>query len=199
VCGDCNTGADADLFGVLREYSWHGHKLSSVYEHPDTHQTLPVSHATFLVPGHHYAIDHMLYDAERLRLKCALDAFSKEEMDEHVHPHGDDCGFPSAFCPSDHIPIGAMFELLPQTATITTKQCSAASALTIVPEERKAELIAQWQSLQSRRPVQTKGKPTSEQIMERKEHANTVKAWKEAAKDKPAELEFVKQLIKRHN
>ena len=197
VCGDWNTGADAQLFQVLREYSWHGHVLSSVYEHPDTHQTLPVSHATFLVPGHHYSIDHMLYDPERLRLKCALNAFSKEEMDEHVHKNGDNCGFPSAFCPSDHIPIGAMFELLPQTA-VTIKQCSVVSIPIQVSEERKAELIAQWESLQAQRPTQTKGKPTPEEIAERRVYANAIKVWKQTVEDNPTEKEFVNQLIKEH-
>lgn len=70
VCGD---------FRVLRDYRWHGHALSSVYQHPDTHQTLPVSRATFMVPGHHYVIDHILYNQDSLRLKVALDPFSKEE------------------------------------------------------------------------------------------------------------------------
>lgn len=192
VCGDCNTGADAQLFRVLREHQWHGHSLSSVYEHPSTHRTLPVSVATFMVPGHHYVIDHMLYDQDTLRLKCALDAFSKEEMEEHVHAKGDQCGFPSAFCPSDHIPIGAVFELLPQAATLPQRQQQTA----MISEERKSELVAQWASLQAQRPPHRKGKPTPEELVERKAYASAVKAWKETVQGNTRELDFVVQLIK---
>ena len=190
VCGDCNTGADAQLFRVLRDYQWHGHALSSVYEHPHTHKTLPVSFATFAVPGHHYVIDHMLYDQDTLRLRCALDAFSEEEMEEHVHPKGNECGFPSPLCPSDHIPIGAMFELLPETKRPVTQPA------VVVSEERKGQLTAQWESLQLSRPAHTKGQPTPQQIQERRAYAAAVRAWKATVEDNKAELEFVTQLIK---
>lgn len=43
VCGDCNTGADSQLFHVLRAHCWHGHTMSSVYEHPSTAETFPVN------------------------------------------------------------------------------------------------------------------------------------------------------------
>ena len=135
ICGDCNTGADASLFRAIRDYQWHGHSLSSVYEHPDTHATLPVSGATFMVPHHHFVIDHMLYEQDTLKLKCALNASSQEEVDDHVQ--GLESGFPSAFCPSDHIPVRAMFEVL------SYSRQSEPETVTTVSEERKAELTAE--------------------------------------------------------
>ncbi|CAB9511176.1 angel homolog 2 [Seminavis robusta] len=190
VCGDCNTGADAELFRVLREHEWHGHNFSSVYEHPSTHKTLPVSVATFICPGAHYVIDHMLYAQDCLRLRCALDAFSPEEMDEHVHAKGDDCGFPSAFCPSDHVPIGAIFEILPQ-------QHKKSKAVAALSPEREEELGRQWDALCSERPPHTKGKPSPEELAARKKFAALVKAWKETLKDNPLETEFVAKLTKK--
>ena len=176
VCGDCNTGVDAQIFHVLREYQWHGHSLSSVYEHPNTHTTLPVSVATFMVPNHHYVIDHMLYDQDTLRLKCALDAFTHEEKQEHIYATGDECGFPSKFCPSDHIPIGAIFELLP---------------LKPISKERQEELKAEWETIQSQCPLQFKGKPTPEQIGQQRSYKATVNSWKESFKNNAVEYEYV--------
>lgn len=191
LCGDCNTGADSQLFRVLREYQLHGHALSAVYEHPDTHKTLPVSVATFMVPGHHYVIDHMLYDQDTLRLWCALNAFSEEEMVEHVHSKGLDSGFPSAFLPSDHVPIGAMFELLAQpTAGAEETKPETLS------DERKSELTAQWEKLTSQKPANTKGKPTPAQIEERRAYASALKLWKEAFQHNSLESDFVNRLIK---
>merc|ERR1712224_429151 len=108
VCGDFNTGADSGLFRALRTEKWHGHDLSSVYEHPSTADTLPANRATYAIPGHHYMVDHILYSHDNATLSAALSAFTPSEIDEHLG-EGLEKGFPTEFCPSDHLPIGAVF------------------------------------------------------------------------------------------
>jgi hypothetical protein len=149
ACGNFNTGADSRLFSVLRDFLWHGHVLSSVYEHPSTARTLPVNHATFMVPGHYYVIDHMLYSHETLSLSCALSAFSQEEQQELLRK-GEDFGFPNAACPSDHIPVGALFKITPaEPKRPPPATTSAPESQRPLSEECKAELIAGWRTLQA--------------------------------------------------
>ena len=191
IGGDFNTGKSSNLLHALRDHEWHGHSLSSVYEHPDTYETFPVRHATFMVPGHHYCIDHILYGHDDVKLECALDAFREEEREEQVRSKGTDAGFPSELCPSDHIPIGAMFELLPQKAAEETVVNDEMAIL----EERQQKLLMEWRSLKAQQPTKITGKPTPEQIAERKAHAALVKEWKATLQDETENV-FATNLVK---
>jgi hypothetical protein len=194
VCGDCNTGADAALFQVLRTYKWHGHGLASVYEHPVAAKTLPVCRGTFMVPNHHYVIDHLVYSHEFLRLRRVLNAFSLEEREQHVGP-GFDKGFPNCFCPSDHIPIGAMFDII--KSPVDQVNCSKLKQPAVLDPMRRTELEEEWKDLLSKKPHHSKGKPSPEEIERRRVYAHSLKEWKENVKDNPAEYAFVCDLIKK--
>ena len=106
-------------------------------------------------------------------------------MEEEVYSKGIECGFPTAFCPSDHVPIGAIFEILPQTQQA------------LLSPERERVLTRQWDTLRSQRPPKTRGKPGPEELAASQNFAANVKAWKEAMKDDALEFEFVTKLIKK--
>mmetsp|Transcript_36690 Transcript_36690/g.88991 ORF Transcript_36690/g.88991 Transcript_36690/m.88991 type:complete len:438 (+) Transcript_36690:1442-2755(+) len=191
LAGDFNTGSDNAILKVLRDQEWHGHAMSSVYEHPSTRKTLPVCHATYMQPGAHYSIDHILYSHSSLRMKCVLDALNTQEIQEHVLEHGMASGFPTMFCPSDHIPIGVILEF---TAT-NQNNGDERMPLKELTEARKEELRAQWKELQAQKPTFTKGKPPPEEIEKRRMYASAVKAWKASVpKENVQEIDFIKQL-----
>eukprot|EP00339_Tiarina_fusa_P000100 CAMPEP_0117002588 /NCGR_PEP_ID=MMETSP0472-20121206/4206_1 /TAXON_ID=693140 ORGANISM="Tiarina fusus, Strain LIS" /NCGR_SAMPLE_ID=MMETSP0472 /ASSEMBLY_ACC=CAM_ASM_000603 /LENGTH=440 /DNA_ID=CAMNT_0004702983 /DNA_START=54 /DNA_END=1373 /DNA_ORIENTATION=+ len=192
VCGDCNTGADSSLFHVLRTHRWHGHDFASVYEHPATSETLPVNRATFAVPRHHYVIDHMLYSHDSTTLNAVLNALTRDEIDEHLGS-GFDKGFPNEFCPSDHLPIGAVFDV---RGTNDEADDTTASSRPPLGEGRRKELECQWQVLQAEKPPHRKGLPTPEEIEARREYSRKVKAWKSGFEGNVAETEFAEALIK---
>ena len=223
VCGDFNTGADSFLFHSLRgqESSWHGGpSLASVYEHADTAQTLPVNRATYAEPHHHYVIDHVLYSHNSLQLDCALNALTPHEIAKHLGPRGTiDQGFPTAFLPSDHIPVGAMFswsdrvelDCTPASESIqddhqVSSESRASSNTTALFEEgrpvssdRLAELQSEWDQLQSEKPRRVRGKPSPDQIAERRAYASTVKAWWHRVVQESThrgEVDFVHHLLK---
>lgn len=206
LCGDFNTGADSPLLCSIRDNCWKRYypTFNSVYEHPNTLGTLPVSFATYIVPGHHYSVDHMLYVPTKLRLRCVFNALSEKEKQNNIYKYGRKCGFPSKFCPSDHIPIGSVFELIPSDEyneqTSSSSSSTASTLKTMLSEERKLELIEQWKSLRQMKPprVQVKGKPSEEEIVERKSYASSIKTWKRsiAENNTEEELEFISKLIK---
>ena len=124
---------------------WHGHDLCSVYEHPSALGALPVA-TTFCLPNHHCAIDHVLYTHDTATLRAVLDPLTQSERNEQLgkttasggndsngngsngngstddDDNGNDLerGFPNKFCPSDHLPIGALFTLRHQPAAAAT-------------------------------------------------------------------------------
>jgi len=117
-----------------RSRCWHGHDLCSVYEHPSAlaAHALPVA-TTFLPPHHRCAIDHVLYSHGTATLEAVLDPLTPSERTEQLPggaagatSNGDDGnddddlekGFPNAFCPSDHLPIGAVFKLRHQPPAV---------------------------------------------------------------------------------
>merc|ERR1712232_188116 len=112
VCGDFNAGTKSPLLQTLKTEPWHGHDLCSSYDHPAAAKTLPASRATYVVPHVHYVIDHLLYSHKTTTLQAVLDPLTPSEIDEHLGG-GEYCcsekGFPSEFCPSDHLPVGAVF------------------------------------------------------------------------------------------
>uniref|UniRef100_A0A7S4HQH1 Endonuclease/exonuclease/phosphatase domain-containing protein n=1 Tax=Odontella aurita TaxID=265563 RepID=A0A7S4HQH1_9STRA len=176
VSGDCNTGADSPLFAVLREHQWYGHDLASVYEHPSAEMTTPSARGTFAVPGHHYFIDQIWYSHESMRLDCLLDPLTKEEQDLCLGT-GMEGGLPNRVCPSDHIPIGAIFTLSKPMDT-TAKQAGIASAQMRLPSpEIRSTIEEKFSELNAQAPGKVKGKPTPEQIVEMKAHAALLKGW----------------------
>jgi hypothetical protein len=193
VCGDCNTAADSSLFLVLRTHQWNGHDFASVYKHPATSQTLPVNRATFAVPNHHYVIDHMLYSHDSASLNVVLNAFTQDEIEEHLRSSGFAKGFPNEFCPSNHLPIGAIFDVF------GTKERAVGEERAVTPpleEERRKELECQWGLLRAEKPPHRKGKPSPEEIESRREYARKVKAWKSTFEDNAVETKFAEALIK---
>mmetsp|Transcript_5259 Transcript_5259/g.11114 ORF Transcript_5259/g.11114 Transcript_5259/m.11114 type:complete len:455 (-) Transcript_5259:419-1783(-) len=199
LCGDFNTGADAALFHALRTHQWHGHSLASVYEHVSTSDTLPVNRATFAVPGHHYLIDHLLYSHAMLKPRFVLNALTPSEIDEYLGPSGSDRGFPNGLCPSDHLPIGCVFEMQHQeSATVSllngeTKDSEA----TTLSETRSQEIRYQWQNLLAQKPYHGRGKPSPEELAKRKEYAEKVKLWKAGFEQNDAEVAFVAKITKK--
>ena len=148
-----------------------------------------------MVPGHHYVIDHMCYDHESMRLRFVLDAFDADERADHVDTEGLTSGFPNVLCPSDHIPIGAMFEVFPHPNRYRSEGSEPSSTVNL-SEEQKSKLRHEWEELQNQKPPHKNGKPSPEEIAERKAHAISVKAWKEDYRSNSAAFEFVTSLIK---
>ena len=193
VCGDFNTGADASLFYAIRHGTWHGHNLASVYEHPQTSETLPVNRGSFFMPQNHYVIDHILYSHSTATPRLVLNAFSPEEINQHLG-NGLDRGFPDGLCPSDHIPVGAVFELTAATESSTSDTRRRSASLSIARQE---EIQQQWQELRATKPIQPKRKPTSEEIVLLKDHADRVKAWRKSFESTTEEeRDFVAHLVK---
>ena len=189
--GDFNTGNDSQLFAVLRHYAWHGHAWAHAFEHPATVTSLPVCRETFCVPGHHYKIDHLLYTHEYLRLRGVLSAFDEAEMAEHMPAGTREWGLPNLICPSDHVPIGAIFDLLDdKDLSVIVKP-----ELPTLDEATQKRLREEWTQLVSKRPTTCKGKPSPDELVQRQDHAQRVKAWKNA-QGTQLEQEFCQNLIK---
>jgi len=184
VSGDCNTGGDSALFTIVRNYQWHGHDLASAYEHPCAENSMPTSHGTFCEPGHNYIIDHLWYSHDLLQLEHILDPLTKTERDIVSRE-----GLPNETCPSDHIPIGAVFTVVDQPV-----QESKSSDLPKELSEEQREAIANaYRELMVSAPASVKGKPSPELLLSLKQHSTAMKAWIESYKD-PAERDFAKAL-----
>mmetsp|Transcript_1362 Transcript_1362/g.3503 ORF Transcript_1362/g.3503 Transcript_1362/m.3503 type:complete len:480 (+) Transcript_1362:200-1639(+) len=139
LCGDFNTSADNSLLRVLRTETWHGHGFASVYEHPATADTLPVLRdTTCAIPHQRYAIDQLLYAHSTTILSEVLDPLTSSEAEEHLEEKAK--GFPSAFCPSDHLPIGAVF-------VVPEQPFSESSSVPALPTYTEEELEAALDSV----------------------------------------------------
>jgi len=113
VAGDFNAEPNNALMAVLRESAWHGFELASAYEHPDAETTSVVQEATCAayMETHKYIeiYDHMWYSHGQLQLCCVLQALGSEERREAFRLDGP--GLPNRLVPSDHVPVGAVFEV----------------------------------------------------------------------------------------
>ena len=107
MVGDFNTGAESTLCSVIRE-EWRGRTLASAYEHPSAAATTPVVEATFAAAGRRYLIDQVWYEPSMLQLKGVLQPLTQNER---VHLEDLRNGLPNMHIPSDHIPVGAAFEV----------------------------------------------------------------------------------------
>lgn len=207
VCGDFNTGADASLFTVLREHAWHGSRLVSAYEHPAAYDTLPVRRATYAVPGRRYVIDHVLYGlAPRehggvgLELRCLLNALNAEETTECLGEFGTfDKGLPNAICPSDHLPVGACFEVVRSDAKEEAKNQEENVDDDDLDEERRRRMEEELETiLTDKPPPLPRGKPSPDEISARREFAARLRAWRTSYDgESSSESAFAAELIKK--
>merc|ERR1712151_175485 len=110
VAGDFNVNPDNQMVAVLREHRWHGFELASAYEHPAAEKTSTVMEATCAVKPYRDLFDQIWYCHNHLRLSHVLQALSTDERHEAFCMDGP--GLPNQHVPSDHAPIGAVFELL---------------------------------------------------------------------------------------
>eukprot|EP00929_Paragymnodinium_shiwhaense_P102350 TRINITY_DN65560_c0_g1_i1.p1 TRINITY_DN65560_c0_g1~~TRINITY_DN65560_c0_g1_i1.p1 ORF type:complete len:487 (+),score=69.67 TRINITY_DN65560_c0_g1_i1:94-1554(+) len=171
--GDFNTGADSPLNAVLRSLQWHDHALAAAYEHPAGETTAQASDCTFAANGgKRYSIDHIIYSHRMLRPTALLDALPQDLRAVCLGVHSK--GLPDACVPSDHIPVGTVFELLP---------ASDVSLCRSLPETREEEDLVwssssniltteqqhAWQLLCCEGSRKCKGKPTPEEIQALKE------------------------------
>eukprot|EP00443_Scrippsiella_acuminata_P056824 CAMPEP_0115393920 /NCGR_PEP_ID=MMETSP0271-20121206/11999_1 /TAXON_ID=71861 /ORGANISM="Scrippsiella trochoidea, Strain CCMP3099" /LENGTH=477 /DNA_ID=CAMNT_0002817575 /DNA_START=38 /DNA_END=1468 /DNA_ORIENTATION=+ len=167
--GDFNTGSDSPLHAVLRNFEWHNHALAAAYEHLAAVSTAQATECTFAVSGgHRYAIDHLFYSHRMLRPTALLEALPEELR--HKCLRETTRGLPDAHVPSDHIPIGAIFEVSPASADgpsplalPKTKEEEielwSSSANPLSAEQQQA-----WQALCAVNLRKPKGKPTAEEI-----------------------------------
>mmetsp|Transcript_112972 Transcript_112972/g.205374 ORF Transcript_112972/g.205374 Transcript_112972/m.205374 type:complete len:590 (+) Transcript_112972:30-1799(+) len=113
VAGDFNAEPNNALMAVLRESACHGFELASAYEHPDAGTTSVVQEATcaaHMETNKYIEIyDHIWYSHGRLQLCCVLQALGPEERREAFRFDGP--GLPNQLVPSDHVPVGAVFEI----------------------------------------------------------------------------------------
>lgn len=111
VAGDFNSGPDTRLAEVLRSYRWYGYGLAAAYEHPAAEQTSPVTDCTFAADGGRFMLDHLYYEHSRLRLRALLQPLIEPARTQCLGPGSP--GLPDTNVPSDHIPIGAIWQILP--------------------------------------------------------------------------------------
>jgi len=166
LAGDFNTGADSSLCRVLREHEWHHFSLASAYEHPAASSTSPVVDATFRVNGHAYLIDHIWYRYGHLQLCKLLQALNATDRSTSLGP--DASGLPDMNMPSDHIPLGAIFQLKDRVASPKKSAWPMSadelwsSALNVLTTEQ----IDLWHKLQAMQAQQLpKGRPSEEQLV----------------------------------
>jgi mRNA deadenylase 3'-5' endonuclease subunit Ccr4 len=76
----------------------HPHKFHTVYSESDP---------TFVMPDHHYFLDHICFSYETLRPKGALELMTEE--DRHIILA---TSLPNRTHPSDHLPVAALFEVV---------------------------------------------------------------------------------------
>jgi len=167
LTGDFNTGADSSLCEVLREHNWFGIPLASAYEHPAASSTSAVVDATFRVHGHSYIIDHIWYQHSHLQLKQLLQPLSAQARAASLGPTA--LGLPDMHVPSDHIPVGAIFqwqECIVNSETLTEKKPgdgAASFSLDVVMNKQQRSLLQRLQTLQ---PVQKpRGRPSPEELL----------------------------------
>jgi mRNA deadenylase 3'-5' endonuclease subunit Ccr4 len=110
VASDFNVNPDNTIVAVLREHPWRGFQLASAYEHPAAGTTSIVLEATCAIRPYRDFFDQMWYCHNHLRLRLVLQALSTDERREAFRMDGP--GLPNQVVPSDHAPIGAVFELL---------------------------------------------------------------------------------------
>lgn len=111
LAGDFNAGPESCLATVLRSYQWRGYGLAAAYQHPGAEHTSPVADGTFVADGARFFIDHLYYQYTRFRLRSLLQPLLEPARSVSLGPGRP--GIPDENIPSDHIPIGAVLELLP--------------------------------------------------------------------------------------
>jgi len=111
LAGDFNSGPESCLANVLRSYQWRGYGLASAYQHPGAEHTSPVADGTFVADGARFFIDHVYYQYTRFRLQSLLQPLLEPARRASLGPGRP--GIPDRNVPSDHIPIGAVLQLLP--------------------------------------------------------------------------------------
>jgi len=112
LAGDFNSGPETSLARVLRSYQWHGYGLASAYEHPAAEQTSPVTDCTFAADGGRFFLDHLYYQHSRVCVRTLLQPLLEPARSVSLGPGRP--GLPDVNVPSDHIPIGAILEVLPR-------------------------------------------------------------------------------------
>eukprot|EP00931_Biecheleriopsis_adriatica_P088903 TRINITY_DN63127_c0_g1_i1.p1 TRINITY_DN63127_c0_g1~~TRINITY_DN63127_c0_g1_i1.p1 ORF type:complete len:471 (-),score=38.73 TRINITY_DN63127_c0_g1_i1:386-1798(-) len=177
LAGDFNTGADSSLCRVLREHEWHFVPLASAYEHPAADGTSPVVDATFRVNGHGYLIDHIWYRHSHLRLCKLLQPLNADARAASLGMNA--LGLPDKHVPSDHIPLGAVFEINDR-ADSPMKGVESMSLEELCPSLLKILTLEQcnmWHKLQVMQPQQKpKGRPSQEELSALREAAAERKA-----------------------
>ena len=112
ISGDFNADRDSSLLHVLRSHAWHGHVLSSAYEHPAAAHTLPASLATFAgAPGCRLTLDHIFYSSQHLQLVHLLQPLCAAEARRSFCSDAARI-LPDRICPSDHLPIAAVLRFM---------------------------------------------------------------------------------------
>jgi mRNA deadenylase 3'-5' endonuclease subunit Ccr4 len=171
VGGDFNTGADSSLLRTLREESWHGYSLASAYEHPAALATTAATLCTVVFPHIRYMIDHLLYSPLTLQLHALWQCVTPKEFASGIGhlPNG----LPDSLLPSDHIPIGAIFEFVGGGER-------SAEQKEELSEEDKAVLRTKWKELMALAPARGKGKPSEQELLVLREHSTALKEFKAA-------------------
>jgi len=108
--GDFNVNPDNQVMAVLRESHWHGFQMASAYEHPAAQDTSTVLEATCAICPYRDLFDQIWYRHSHLKLCQVLEALSPEERREAFRVDGP--GLPNQLVPSDHAPVGAVFEVM---------------------------------------------------------------------------------------
>lgn len=113
LSGDFNTDSGSALHDTLRTRTWCGQRLASCYEHPSAASTTAVELATFALPQRRYQLDHIFYCHRHYQLKSVMQAMDEAAL-QRSFGGSFDRGLPDQHVPSDHLPIGASFKMVPQ-------------------------------------------------------------------------------------
>lgn len=90
-----------------------------------------------------------------------------------------------------------MYDIIEQSPTNAVEEQKDPIAPQGVGSERRAELEKEWERLVLQKPYHSRGKPSEEEIERRREYALLLKEWKCSVEDNPAELAYVKNLMKK--
>jgi hypothetical protein len=149
-------------------------------------------------------IDHLLYSHTTLQLCALLEPLTAEELATSIGADRER-GLPDRLVPSDHLPIGAVFNIdcgavrasVAAAASASDKAGSVdAAANSTLSEETREVLTAAHSTLMAelQHEGKTRGKPTEGEIARRRAHASKVKEW--IATLSECERAFVKGLSK---